>query len=211
MKALIIANGTLPSSRIVKNLFSSSDLIVCADGGANHARKLRIEPDIILGDLDSITSKTKKYFSRVPMMLIEDQNSTDLEKAIEFCIQRSCDSIDVVGATGDRLDHSTGSLGCFKKFGNKVELKMFDTVGTISRINKKIEFLAKVGEKLSLIPLEKCEGVTTKNLKYALRNDALELGVREGISNGATAKQVTISVKKGTLLLYRFYQNLNTL
>ncbi len=71
-------------------------------------------------------------------------------------------------------------------------------------IVKKIEFTATVGEKISLIPLERCKGVTTHNLKYRLQNESLELGIREGISNEATGRKVTISVKRGTLLLYRF-------
>lgn len=204
MNALIIANGTLPPKKIVKELISQADAVICADGGANYARTLRISPDIILGDLDSITPGTRKYFSRVPIMFMEDQNSTDLEKALSYCIERKFKTVNVVGGTGDRLDHTTGSLGCFKKYRGKVGLRLYDTVGVITQINKKIEFTTNVGEQISLIPLERCEGVTTKNLRYSLNNDVLELGVREGISNVATTKQVFISVKKGTLLLYRF-------
>jgi len=204
MKALIIANGTLPPRRLVRDLAKSADVVVCADGGANHARRMRVTPDVIVGDLDSVTSSIKKYFHRVPLIFVDDQDSTDLEKALEFCVQRRFKSVDVVGAIGDRLDHTTGSLGCFKKYGEKIELRLFDTVAAISLIRKKAQLLMRIGEKFSLIPLERCEGVTTKNLKYALRNEILELGVREGISNEALARDVSINVKRGTLLLYRF-------
>src|SRR5947207_109302 len=64
MKALIIANGPLPPKAIIHKLYASSNIVVCADGGANHARTLHIAPDVILGDMDSITASTKKYFSR---------------------------------------------------------------------------------------------------------------------------------------------------
>ncbi|MGA2622261.1 MAG: thiamine diphosphokinase [Bacteroidota bacterium] len=204
MKALIIANGTPPSRFLVRRLASAADIVVCADGGANHARPMRITPDIIVGDMDSITPSTKRQFHRVPTMLVDDQDSTDLEKTIQLCIDMMCTSVDIVGATGDRLDHTTGTLGCFKKFGKKVRLQLFDTVGVVSMIEKKIAFASTVGEIVSLIPLERCEGVTTHNLKYALQNESLELGVREGISNETTGRRVTISVKRGTLLLYRF-------
>ena len=117
MRALVIAYGEIPPRTIVRKLAGSADLVVCADAGANSARTLGVRPDVVIGDMDSISLATKRFFRGVPVMFIGDQNSTDLEKALEFCIQRGFRSIDVVGATGGRLDHTTGGLGCFKKFG----------------------------------------------------------------------------------------------
>lgn len=205
MNALIIANGTLPQAKIVRKLLGAADYIICADGGANHARRLRIKPDIILGDLDSITPSTRKYFHDVEILYIPDQCSTDLEKAVRLCIANNIASVDILGATGSRIDHSTGSLGCFKKFGKRIEMRIHDTNGTISAVRKSTHLKVRKGEKISLIPLERCIGITTKNLLYPLKNESLELGVREGTSNQATAKHLSISVKKGMLLLYRFH------
>lgn len=205
-RGLIIANGTLPSPRVIRILAAKADLIVCADGGANGARKLGIRPDVILGDFDSISRSTRQYFRTVPLVFIEDQNSTDMEKAIDFCIKRRIKSVDVVGATGGRIDHTTGNLGCFKKFGKKIDLRFIDVIGVLTRIDRVVRLSTTIGEKLSLIPLERCSGVSTRHLKYPLRKAVLELGVREGISNEATASTVEVSVKRGTLLLYRFHQ-----
>src|SRR5258708_7345212 len=102
-KALIIANGTLPIASIMRRLVRSADLIVCADGGANHARSMHITPTVIIGDLDSILISTKKFFKNIPLLRVKDQESTDLEKAIEFCISHTIHSVDVAGATGDRI------------------------------------------------------------------------------------------------------------
>ncbi|TAK62783.1 MAG: thiamine diphosphokinase [Bacteroidetes bacterium] len=205
MKALIIANGKLPPQRIVRALVREADYIVCADGGANHARRLAITPDIIVGDFDSITTATKRFYKNVPHYPIADQNSTDLEKAIRFCIERKMGEANIIGAFGERLDHTTGSLGCFKKFRGEIVLRFIDKEAVVSLIVKKITMQTTIGEKISLIPLDRCEGVTTKHLKYAVRNGVLELGVQEGTSNVALANSVTVSVKKGTLLLYRFH------
>lgn len=204
MHALIIANGALPSRRVIQKLVSSAEIIVCADGGANAARRLHIKPDVILGDLDSIVPSTRKFFHGTPLLQIDDQNSTDMEKALTYCTERGVKSVDVVGATGDRLDHTTGNLGCFKKFGNQMQLRFVDSFGELALIRSSVKLLMDIGDKLSLIPLERCTGVTTSNLKYLLHNDLLELGVHEGISNEAVGKEVTISVQHGTLLLYRF-------
>ena len=197
----------MPDDYRVKKILSSAELIICADGGANHARRLGITPDIILGDLDSMTSSTRRYFKRIPQLFIEDQHSTDLEKAIDYCIQRNVKTVDILGATGDRIDHTTAALGCFKKYGKQIDLKLIDSLAGISRIRLSTRLKMSIGEKVSLIPLERCEGVTTSNLQYRLHNDILELGVREGISNEAVGTNVTISLKRGTLLVYRFYKS----
>ena len=205
--ALIIANGTLPSADRSRLAARNADYIICADGGANHARRLGITPDIILGDFDSLHASTRKYFKSVVQKKIDDQESTDLEKALEHCIELHFSSVDIIGAFGDRIDHTTGSLGCFKKFGKKIDIRFLDSVGETTRILKSFTMTTFTGEKISLIPLERCTGITTRHLRYPLHNDTLELGVREGISNEATGRSVTITVKKGTLLLYRFYHD----
>ena len=206
MHALIIANGTQPPLTVVRPLADAADMIVCADGGANHALKMNIRPSVIIGDFDSIILSTRHYYSHIKQIIDPDQNSTDLEKAIQYCIDQRIDSADIVGATGSRLDHSTGSLGCFKKFGNRIRLRLFDTVAQVQSVDRSITFDVDIGETISLIPLERCSGVNTTNLKYALSGESLELGVREGISNVTIASPVTVSVEVGTLLLYRFYR-----
>lgn len=191
---------------MARKLASAADLVVCADGGANGARNMHVKPDIILGDMDSILPATRRAFRRVPLMYIEEQSSTDMEKVLRYCIERGVAAVDVIGATGDRIDHTTGNLGCFRKFSDRVTIRFIDSLGVLTLIRGETSFRMRIGEKLSLIPLDRCSGVTTRNLKYSLRNDTLELGVREGISNEATGRSVRILVRKGALLLYRFHQ-----
>ena len=205
MHALIIANGTLPNPDFVRALTKYANIIVGADGGANHAQTLDIKPHIILGDFDSILASVREHFRDVEQLSMQDQNNTDLEKAILYCIDRGVTSVDIVGASGDRLDHTTSSLGCFKKYGSKIHIRMIDSVGELTLLRKEVHLEMREGEKISLIPLDRCTGITTTNLKYALTNDTLELGVREGISNEAISQQVSILVETGTLLLYRFH------
>jgi thiamine pyrophosphokinase len=204
MNALIIANGPLPQRATVRRLAASADLIVCADGGASHARALGIRPHVILGDLDSLTGPARTEFARVPLLRIDDQESTDLEKAILYCLRRRVRTAEIAGALGGRIDHATGSLGCFKRFRGKIRLRFYDRYGVLSLVEGSVSVQSSPGSKISLIPLERCTGVTTRNLLYPLTNGVLELGIREGISNEATGSRVSVSLRRGTLLLYRF-------
>jgi thiamine pyrophosphokinase len=64
MHALVICHGELPGKGLAQRLARNVDVIVAADGGANVARKLGIHPDVIIGDLDSITTVTKRFFAK---------------------------------------------------------------------------------------------------------------------------------------------------
>lgn len=205
MHSLIIANGILPQEKFVRALAKFAKLIVCVDGGANYAKELGIKPNIIIGDFDSISPKVKIFFKDVVQIENRDPNSTDLEKGIVYCIEQKITSVDIIGAFGQRTDLTLSNLGCFKKFGTQIHIRMLDTEGEFTLIQKSITINTRKGEKLSLIPIERCNGVTTKNLKYTLNNESLEIGVRDGISNEALSEQVSISVECGTLLLYRFH------
>ncbi len=207
MHSLIIANGVLPQPEYLKALVKLANLIICADGGANYAQEFGIKPNIIFGDFDSIHPETKIFFHDVLQILDEDTNSTDLEKAIKYCIGQSATSVDIMGAVGKRTDHTLSSLGCFKKFGTQIHIRMIDTEGELTLIQKNITINTYEGEKISIIPMDRCTGVTTKNLQFSLNNEVLELGVREGISNEAISGQVSISIERGTLLLYRFHRS----
>lgn len=204
-QALILANGEPPRKRQLLELLTRCQLFVCADGGANTAAKLGLKPDAIVGDLDSIHAETLAKFQRVPMHEERDENSTDLEKAITWTIKQKYEQIVVVGAAGKRLDHTIGNLGVLPKFYPDAVITMVDDVGEVVYVGREHSFEAPLHSVVSLLPLTRCEGITTKGLAYALDNEALELGVREGTSNVVVANPVVIKVKKGNLLLYKHF------
>ena len=201
-KAVIICNGKVLTRASIAPLLRDKPLIVCADGGANKARRLGITPDIIIGDLDSITSSTKKYFSRVPSIQLGSQNSTDLEKALDYLLKLGIQHADVLGATGGRPDHMLSNFSILKKYRKRISLRFIDPYGTLQIIEGTSKLDLAIGSLISLIPLGRCDGITTTGLKYPLSNETLELGVREGTSNEVIAPPVSIKVKKGCLLIF---------
>ena len=204
-RALVIANGEPPKKQLLQSLARESGVVICADGGANTALKFGILPDIIVGDLDSIHAEALVKFHKVPTYEDRDDESTDLEKAIAWALRQKYDHIDVIGASGRRIDHSVGNLGVLPKFYPDAVIRFLDDLGELVYVGRGITFDAKRSDVISLIPLSRCEGITTEGLKYALDDEALELGVREGTSNVVVNTPVTIKVQKGHLLLYKLF------
>ncbi len=135
----------------------------------------------------------------------EDTNdeTTDLEKAIAWAIKSKYVHITVVGGTGRRIDHSVGNLAVLPKFYPDAIIRFVDDLGEIQYIGRELEFEARKGTVVSLIPLNRCEGIVTEGLRYALQGETLELGVREGTSNVVVSSPASIRVKKGHLLLFK--------
>ncbi|MGA7161314.1 MAG: thiamine diphosphokinase [Bacteroidota bacterium] len=201
-EALVICNGEVPSKKAMLQLLRGKPFIVCADGGANKARTLGILPDLIIGDLDSISLVTRRFFPNVETLRVKSQYSTDLEKALDYLVKHRYQTASVVGALGGRPDHSFANFSIFKKYHNRIGLLFSDSLCNIQIIDKKIVFESRIGTVISLMPLGRCVGITTAGLEFPLVNESLELGIREGTSNKVISSPVKISVKKGSLLLF---------
>jgi len=201
-KALVVCNGRLLSKKAMLPLLNERPFVLCADGGANKSRRLGIRPNVIVGDLDSISPATGRFFARVKTIHIEDQESTDLEKSFDYLLSRKIIDVVVLGAMGGRPDHSLANLSILMKYRTRLKLRYSDSHCDIQIINRRIELDIEVGSIVSLMPLGRCLGITTVGLKYPLRNESLELGVREGTSNEVISSPAKISVRSGNLLLF---------
>ena len=200
--ALVVCNGEVLSKKEIAPFMRGNPFVVCADGGADKARKLRIRPDVIIGDLDSISPAARKFFSDVRTIHVKSQDNTDLEKVLAYLVMRRYRSAIVVGALGGRPDHSLTNFSVLKKYHKRIRLVFADSSCDIQIIDRRITFSSGIGSVISLLPLGRCEGITTAGLEFPLHNESLELGVREGMSNTVVSSPVKISVRKGSLLLF---------
>lgn len=202
-KALILANGEPPPIALLRAQLKVASIFVCADGGSNIAARYDLMPQLIIGDLDSVSPGTLQKFKHVPTRRIAEQNSTDLEKAIRWLIKKDFRDIVVLGALGRRLDHTVGNLSTLEKFSNVARIRIIDSKAELLHVGRDLTIESPPGSTVSLIPLSRCEGITTDGLKWELRNEILKLGVREGTSNIVKRSPLRIRVRRGDLLLYQ--------
>ena len=108
MKALIIGSGNF--SRKALGLLDREFYTICADGGYDHAKKQGIVPDILLGDLDSISERADIKTLVFPT----EKNETDSEIALLYAIEKGYKDIVLTGVTGTRLDHTLNNIFLLK-------------------------------------------------------------------------------------------------
>ena len=54
MRAVIITGGSIQNYPAIKQYIQPNDYIICADSGYDHAVKMEITPNLLVGDMDSI-------------------------------------------------------------------------------------------------------------------------------------------------------------
>ena len=202
---ILFLNGEMPPLRVIRKFCLKGSYIICADGGANGLTGTKFVPDIILGDLDSLKPAVRRYFSgkNVEIRRIQDQETTDFEKALLYCIEMNLNNITVFGAVSSRPDHTINNFSVLKRYSKIMNIRFIDKEFEMYYVNKKTSFAYRKGHTVSLMPMPSAGGITTKGLKYKLQNESLELGTREGTLNVSTAKNISIEFRKGSLLLFR--------
>jgi thiamine pyrophosphokinase len=207
--ALILLNGEKPSQGLLEPHWQISDLRICADGAAAVCDEYGLYPDVILGDLDSLKQDTKKHLPLSQIIEAADQDYTDGEKAIQFCINAGVGKINLFGALGKRSDHALYNLGLLRTFHREVsELTIYSDDDTVLLISGEKTFSASPGTRISLLPIfGRVENVITQGLKYALKRKHLELGYFSSVSNSFSDESATVSFSSGLLLVVIGRQN----
>lgn len=202
--ALIIANGGACSDELLGQLLEWSPYVMVLDGALSRVSQLGIKVDAVLGDFDSLSQPDTHIAMQQPIEVIQapDQNKTDLEKGIEWLIQKGHRAINLAWATGLRADHHLNNLYTLAKYKNNASLVMVDDFSKIFPLKPEFTKWYPAGTNLSLMPIGKVEGVVTQGLAYPLQNEVLEAGSRSGSSN-VTSGDGIVSIKhqSGHLLL----------
>jgi thiamine pyrophosphokinase len=197
--ALVIANGAMCSYQILTSLMEWCPYIVVCDGAYKHVQNLQIVPNVVIGDFDSLGEVERDLHTE--FIELNDQETTDLEKALNHLLQKGYTDINVVWAAGKRLDHTLNNVATLAKYPD-IRIVIIDDYTRTFVLPKTYKKRYEKGQQLSLVPLHTCKGITTQNLKYNLHNEELSIGARSGTSNEATGSDlVQISYTDGLLAL----------
>lgn len=202
---IIIANGDLPKRGVLRHLTNNGvATIIAADGGANLAYKLGLVPRYIVGDFDSITSETKKFYSNKSELIhYKRQNDTDVEKALKLAIRKRYKIAYLLGGTGDRLDHTLCNIGIVLKFYNKIKTIIIHGNTILSPYEADTKLKTIPNETISIYAFDDDTFVTSKGLRYPLKNANLKFGKAESTSNVALGSEVNLKISGGIIFIIR--------
>lgn len=205
MRIIIFANGNLPNLEKALTLLRTDDFILCADGGTRHALALGITPNVIIGDLDSVTFDLQPLAEKGVQVIQHptDKNETDLELAIDHAISLNPDQILILAALGGRMDQTLANIALLSNIQLAAcNIKLTDSVEEIFFCRDQAKVEGRSGDIVSLIPWQgEVTGVFTENLRWHLHHETLYPDKTRGISNEMTADVATITIQSGLLLI----------
>ena len=199
---IVVAGGDAPQSG---RTVPPHAAVIAADGGLDHAYALGLRPDLLVGDLDSVSASALAR-ARAEGVAIDHhataKDETDLELALDHVCARGATRALVLGAGGGRLDHALGNLLLLgsERYAS-IELDAWIGDATVSVVRARRRFALRAGEVVSLFAMGgPAFGVTTHGLEYPLRHEMLSPGSSRGISNVVIDGPIMIEVADGVLL-----------
>jgi thiamine pyrophosphokinase len=197
-------------SKKARSLLRPDDFILCADGGTRHALALGLTPNIVIGDLDSVTFDLRtSTFNGEIVLYPKDKNETDLELAIDHAVSLNPDQILILAALGGRMDQTLANIALLSHSSLVTRnVKLTDSVEEIFFCRDQAKVEGRSGDIVSLIPWQgEVTGVFTENLKWHLHHETLYPDKTRGISNEMTADVATIQIRSGLLLIVHRTEN----
>lgn len=202
--ALIIANGQACSDKLLNELLEWSPFVLVLDGALERVLMKQIKVDAVLGDFDSIgiNEAELSHSEKVEWLERPDQNKTDLEKGLDHLIDLGYSDVNILWATGRRLDHSWNNILTISRYHSRIGINLIDDHSKMFICPRNFTKYYIEGFKLSLIPVVDCKNIKTKGLKYNLNNEDLNVLERTSSSNSTIENGlVNISYTSGLLSL----------
>ncbi len=208
-KILIITGGRTDEEFLIGLINEEKfTLIITADSGLMLADRLKIVPDFIVGDFDSVPEAILDQYRNqsTPIQTFpKEKDKTDTQLAIELALMHTPSSITIVGATGSRMDHTLANIHLLLlPLQRKVEAAIVDRNNKLY-LKQESFFIQKTGQfgdYVSLLPFgEAVKGLTLKGFYYPLNNVILTAGSSIGISNEIVAEKAKVEFNQGILLV----------
>ncbi|MFA6030419.1 MAG: thiamine pyrophosphokinase [Elusimicrobiota bacterium] len=215
-RVLILLNGELGDPAAARRAAKGA-LVLCADGGLRHALRLRLRPDFVVGDMDSLPRRVPPL-PGTTFLCDFDLDRSDFQKALDLARRLGARSASIAGNAGGRLDHRLAAFAAAERFITSPRPPRGRGAGGEGSRRPRLEFIDEgrafpagpglhrldciKGETVSLLPSTPAALVTTRALAFALRRTRLPRGTR-GLSNTALTRRVSVRVHRGLLWIVR--------
>ena len=202
---LILAGGSPPTPD-VRNALPAAAMCIAADSGTDHARALGRVPDLVVGDLDSVTADGLAWAADHGAAIDRreaEKDQTDLELALERAVAERPERIVVAAIGGGRIDHLLANVQVLadRRYAAVPVDALVDTA-LISVVHDERALAGSIGELVSLLPMNgDADGVTTTGLGYPLQRETLRSGSSRGVSNYFASEDATVTVGRGSLVV----------
>lgn len=182
--------------------------VICADSGYKHAKKLKLRPDVIVGDFDSYSGKLPADCEII--RTVPEKDDTDTLMAVKIAIERGYDLLYLYGAMGGaRFDHAFANIQTIlyaREHGASLRLIGNEYV-TVQGADEGEAMYCDEAERwgyryLSIFALTETVRIKSlRGVKYPLENYEMKASYPIGVSNEITGGQAFLEIESGLALV----------
>ena len=198
----ILANGARPEHPAARAALLSAARLVCCDGALAKARALGREPDLVVGDGDSLTEEEKASLG-ARFVHIAEQETNDLDKAFRTaCARYGAAGIVILGAGGLREDHFLGNVFRLPGFAEQApDVAMVTDAGVFTVVRGARTCTCRPGEPVSVFAPDPAAQAASEGLEWPLDGVPLD-ELWKATLNRTTGTSFTLRCDR-PLLVYR--------
>ena len=198
MKNYLISIGGNSTSNIL-SIESNFDEIIAVDSGVEHIFKLSLDPNTLIGDLDSISENSLDKVKKNGVDIIafnSNKDQTDFELALNYLEGVEKSIIYIIGGESGEIDHllSIFLLIPSKSFFENI-IWVYGDKRIIFRQNLKLN--VQKMSKFSIIPLSDLSNLSIDGAEWNLENKNIQFGETTTLRNVANKDEINVNCDKG--------------
>ncbi len=216
LHAILVGDGDVPPRPTLDAAWPRWDegasLVIGADGGALRAIEAGLQPDLVVGDADSlgVDGLARVRGAGIAVELATtSKDESDLELAVVAAVARGATRVTLLGALGGpRFDHALANAWLLAHpalagrpavlVDGSTRVQLLDASAGPTGVT----LTGRPGDLVSLFPLgADALGVATEGLAYPLRDEPLRFGPARGLSNVRSGPLARVSLRTGRLLV----------
>lgn len=202
-RGLLFIGGAGPDRESLGERREDVSLAVAADAGLLLALELGIEPDLVVGDMDSLADRSllDRFLPDRVLRFPTDKDETDTEIGLRVLRERGCGEVTIAGGGGGRVDHLLAIAALFER--ENPPRRWVTDRADIRLVEGECDVEGWEGSTVSFFPLgpQAC-GMRSQGLQWPLDGLCFRRGYG-GISNRVTAGKARVEVRTGKLLMIR--------
>ena len=202
MKNYLISIGGNSTSNVL-SIESNFEEIIAVDSGIEHLLNLSLNPNTLIGDLDSISKKSLDEVKKNGVKTLafnSNKDQTDFELALNYLEEAEKSKVYIIGGESGEIDHliSIFLLIPSKSFFENI-IWLYGDKKIIFR--QKLELNIKKLTKFSVIPLTDLTNLSIDGAEWNLDNKDIQFGETLTLRNNTNEEQLNIRCDKGVFAL----------
>ena len=207
--AAIFVHGRYPKTKLgsYKNLCRGKYKIA-ANGGHKFFELSKITPDLIIGDFDSLSKRSRAKLDNRTKVISHPvkKDKADSELALEYCFRQKFNQIDIIMPQIGQPDHFMGLISLLAN--PKVKTTKVRIVNHEFEIklltNEKQSFTDRAGELLSVKAVCKPIKLTCTGTEYDTKDLIVQPWETRALRNKIRLSRATVEIK-GRALVFHYW------